>query len=236
MKTISNLLMRRLNTTAAVLGIFIMVALVMAGTATHVYASKTSNFTQTISAGTLDVDIVDASYVTVASPTIAMDAYTFSFTCTASTGTFGTATEQVYVTNPDAADGGWNANFAASATTDVWTSAGTDYDFNDPTGSGCTDGADAGDTVGGQMTIDASAATLDVGQCDLCTTTSVTRGSSNAYDEGTTDSITILTGASGSDDIGDWTLESVSISQNIPLEQPAASDYDINMVLSITAI
>lgn len=228
--------LRKVNlATIAIVSMFIF-ALVMGGTATYVYASNTSNFTQTIGVGSLSVDIVDASYVTVASPTIAMGAYTFNFACTASTGTFGTATEQIYVQNPDAADGGWDVTLAASATSAVWTSAGTDYDFNDPTSSGCTDGADAGDAVGGQMTVDASAATLDVGQCATCTTTSVTRGSSDAFDEGVTDDITILSGAIGSDDIGDWTLETISISQTIPAEQPAAADYDIDMVLSIAAI
>ena len=124
---------------------------------------------------------------------------------------------------------------AAQATTNIWDSAGTDYDFNDPTGSGCTDGADAGDSVGGQMTVDPSGATLVVGQCASCVTTNVTKGSSSSFVEGTTNTITILTGATASDDIGDWKLTEVSISQKIPAEQPAASDYDINMVLSIAA-
>lgn len=205
------------------------------GTASYVLASSTSNFTQTINAGTLAVDIVNGSYVTVGSPAVAMNSATFSFSCQTVTGTFGTASEQIYVTNPDAADSGWVVSLAASATTDVWNSAGTDFDFNDATSSGCADGADAGDTVGGQMTVDASGATLSAGQCASCTTTNVTKGSSDAFDEGTTDSITILTGAAGSDDIGDWTLQSVSISQKIPAEQPAASDYNIDMVLSVVA-
>lgn len=86
------------------------------------------------------------------------------------------------------------------------------------------------------MTIDASGGTLAVGACASCTTTNVTKGSSNAFVEGTTDTITILTGAAGSDDIGDWTLQGVSVSQEIPAEQPAASDYSIDMVLSIAAL
>jgi len=205
------------------------------GGATYVLASSTSNFTQTINAGTLAVDIVDGSYVTVGSPTMAMSAATFSFSCQTKTGSFGTASEVIYVSNPDAADNGWTVSLAAQATTDIWDSAGTDFDFNDPTGSGCTDGADAGDTVGGQMTVDASVATLAVGQCASCVTTNVTKGSSAAFNEGTTDTITILTGAAASNDIGDWKLTGVSISQKIPAEQPAASDYDINTVLSIAA-
>ncbi len=199
-----------------------------------VYASSTSTFSQTINPGTLAVDIVDGSYVSVGSPAMSMNAVNFSFSCQTSTGSFGTATEQIYVSNPDAADNGWSVTLAASATTDVWDSAGTDFDFNDASGSGCTDGGDT-DSLGGQMTVDASGATLATGNCASCTTTSVTLGSSDAFEEGTTDTITVVTGASGSDDIGDWTVRSVSISQEIPAEQPAASDYSIDMVLSIAA-
>lgn len=199
-------------------------------------AASTSNFTQTINAGTLTVDIVNGSYVTVGSPSVAMGAVTFSFACRTAgnraSGTFGTASEQIYVQNPDAADGGWAVSLAGSAATNVWDSAGTDYDFNDASGSGCTDGADA-DLVGGQMTVDASGGTLAAGACSACTTANITKGSSSSYVQATTDSITILTGAAGSDDIGDWTLQGVSILNTIPAEQPAASDYDINMTLSI---
>jgi len=204
------------------------------GGVTYVLASSTSSFTQTINSGTLAVDIVDASYVTVGSPTMAMSATTFSFNCQTNTGSFGTATEQIYVSNPDAADNGWVVSLAANATTDTWSSAGTDFDFNDPTGSGCTDGADA-DSLAGQMTVDPSGGTLAAGNCASCGTSNITLGSSNSYDEGTTDTITVLTGAVASDDIGDWTLQGVSISQKIPAEQPAASDYSISMVLSIVA-
>jgi hypothetical protein len=201
----------------------------------QVFASNTSNFTQTINAGTLTIDIVDGSYVTVASPSVTFAAQTFSFACQSSTGTLGTATQQIYVRNPDAADGGWTASIAGSAATAVWDSAGTDYDFNDSTGSGCTDGADA-DSVGGQMTVNANAGTLAIGACSGCTTTSITKGSSTAFVETTTNSVTLLSAAAGSDDIGDWTLQGVALSQTIPGEQPAATDYDINMVVSVVAI
>lgn len=221
----------RISMTLLLAGVFIFLGL---GVAYYVSASSTSNFQQTINAGSLAVDIVDGSYVTVGSPSVAMGAATFSFSCQTATGSFGTSTQKIYVSNPDAADNGWTASLAASATTAVWDSAGTDYDFNDPTSSGCTDGADA-DSLGGQMTVDASGGTLAVGQCASCVTTNITKGSSSAYNEGTTNSITILTGAAASNDIGDWTLTGVSISQKIPAEQPAASDYDVNMVLSIAA-
>lgn len=202
-------------------------------TVVWVYAA-TSNFTLTISAGSLSVDIVDGSYVTVGSPSVALDSVTAGFGCQAATGILGTVSQVIYVKNPDAADNGWAVSIAGSATTAVWDSAGTDIDFNDAGGSGCTDGGDA-DSVGGQMTIDPSGGTLATGQCLSCGTSNITKGSSASFSEGTTDSITLLTGASGSDDFGDWKLTGVDISQTIPAEQSAATDYDITMTLSILA-
>jgi hypothetical protein len=213
---------------------FIFFLLLIIGSAIYVYAADTSTFNQTINSGTLSVDIVDGSYVSVSSPSIDMSTLSFGFTCQTSTGTFGTATEQIYVKNPDAADSGWTVSLAGSATTAVWDSAGTDFDFNDSSGSGCTDGGDT-DSFGGQMTVDASGGSISIGSCSSCTTTGVSAGSSNSFVEDSVDDITILSGASESDDIGDWTLQGVSISQTVPSEQPAASDYSINMVLSILA-
>lgn len=230
MSRLTQFLFWKLNLKAATLGV---VGFFVLGSAGVVLASSTSNFQQTINPGTLAIDIVDGSYVAVGSPSVAMDVATFSFSCQTVTGSFGTSSQNIYVKNPDAADGGWTASLAGQATTNVWDSAGTDYDFNDASGTGCTDGVDA-DSIGGQLTIDPSAGTLATGQCIGCTTTNVTKGSSTAYVEGTTNSVTVLTGAAASSDIGDWKLTGVSVSQKIPAEQPAASDYDINLVLSIS--
>lgn len=230
MRSFSQALLRYAHAPTA----FLAFLVVFGGGISYALASSTSNFTQTISAGTLSVDIVNSSYVAVGSPTVAMSSASFSFTCQTVTGTFGAAEQQIYVNNPDAADNGWSVSIAASGATDVWDSAGTDFDFNDATGSGCTDGADA-DSVGGQMTVDPSTGTIDTGACASCTTTGVSLGSSSAFVQGSTNTITLMTGASGSNDIGDWTLQGVSISQKVPAEQPAAIDYDINMVVSIVA-
>ncbi len=225
-------MMRKYHFTITTVLILTMIG--SAVSAGFVLASATSNFTQTINAGTLSVDIVDGSYVSVGSPSVPMQSASFSFSCQTRTGAFASSTQQIYVQNPDAADGGWTVSLAASDPTNVWDSAGTDFDFNDPGGSGCTDGGDA-DSLGGQMTVDPSAGTLSTGECLSCATTNVTRGASNAFSEGATDSITILTGAAGSNDIGDWRLTGISISQTIPGEQPAASDYDISLTLTIAS-
>ncbi len=233
MNKLLHVLLWKMNLQAVIATVGILV--LASGVGTYVYASSTSNFQQTINIGTLAIDIVDASYVTVASPSVVMSTATFSFACQTITGTFGTASQNIYVSNPDAADNGWTASLAASATTAVWDSVGTDYDFNDNGTSGCADSGVDVDTLGGQMTVDPSVGTLAVGQCNSCVTTNVTKGSSTAYVEGTTNSITVLTGAAASNDIGDWKLTGVSVSQKIPEEQVPATDYDINMVLSIVA-
>lgn len=219
--------------------LLVAVALVVAaiGFPGAVVAANNSTFNQTINAGTLSTDIMDASRVTVASPSVAMTAKSFSFDCysagTASTGTFGTNTERVYVTNPDGADNGWTLALAATGgATTTWTSGGNGFDFNDATSSGCTDGADA-DSRGGQLTVNPNAGTLTT-DCGSCTTTNVTKGSSTAFVQTTTDSVTLLTAAAGSDDIWRGYLTGATLSQTVPAETPAGT-YTINMTLTATA-
>ena len=228
--SLSTLLLRKANlaTAGLLVGVFALTS------AAGVYAASTSNFTLTVNPGTLTVDIVDAAYVSVASPSVTLGAVTAGFWCQSATGTFGTASQVIYIKNPDAADNGWSVTLAGSSTTAVWDSTGPDIDFNDATGAGCTDGADL-DTVGGQMAVNPSVGTIAKGACASCSTTNVTKGSSASFVEGTTDSITLLSGAAGSDDIGDWKLTGVTISQTVPGEQAAATDYDINMILSVVS-
>jgi len=206
-------------------------------TAAGVYANSTSNFTQVINAGTLAIDIVDSTgaYATVANPSVTFPAQTFSFSSQTSASTFGTATETIYVSNPDAADNGWHANLAATNTTDLWDSAlPSAFDFNDPTAS-AADGGDA-DTVGGQLTVDAATGgTLTAVNCSSCSTANISLGASAAFSEGVTDSIQLIDAAAGADDIGQYSLTGVDVSQTIPAEQDAANDYNIDMVLSVTA-
>jgi len=206
-------------------------------TTTITLAQTTTNFTQTINSGTLSVDITDSDYETVAEPAVTMSDTAFSFSCQIVTGTFGTSSEQVYIQNPGAASGGWTVTLAASSTEDLWTSGGGEFfDFNDPGGSGCTDSGIDGDSFGGQMTVDPSGATLSAGSCSNCNTDDINLGSQASFEEDEIDSITIVTGAPESDDIGDWYIRGIQISQKIPGEQPPANDYSIEMMLSIMTI
>lgn len=204
-------------------------------------AANTPTLNQTINAGTLTTDVLNASRVAVASPSVAFSAKTFSFDCqfggSASTGLLGSNTERVYTINPDAADNGWTLTIAAtSGATTLWQNGGStqNYDFNDPTGGnpGCADGADT-DSRPGQLTIDPSVSTINL-DCATCTATNVTKGSSTAFNQGTTDSITLLNAAAASDDIWRGYLTGVGLSQTIPAEQPADS-YSVNMTVTVTA-
>jgi hypothetical protein len=83
------------------------------------------------------------------------------------------------------------------------------------------------------MSIDASAGTLTA-DCTSCSTASITKGSSATFDQGVTDSITLLNAAAGSDDVGRWYLTGVDISQTVPAEQPADS-YTVQLTATVTA-
>ena len=205
------------------------------------FANPASDLTQSITAGTLTTDILNASRATVASPTAAMSAKAFSFDCyaggSASTGSLGTNSERLYVINPDGADAGWSLTLAATdGATDKWENSGATktYDFNDPAGStaGCGDGGDA-DSIPGQLTVNANAGTLTT-DCVSCVTTNVTKGSSTGFNQGTTDSVPILTAAAGSDDVWRGYLTGASLSQTIPAEQGVDS-YTINLTLTVSA-
>lgn len=198
------------------------------------FAQTNTQFNQTINPGVLSIGIVDSLYATVGSPAVNFGAVNLSVTCQTTTGTLGTTAQQLYIQNPDGADNGWTVSIAGNATTAFWDGTPADYDFNDPSGSGCTDGADA-DTLRGQLTVNPSVGTLAIGRCLTCATTNISLGSSAAFNQGTLDSITLLNAAAASNDVGDWTFRGIALSQTIPAEQAVASDYDIPMVVSIVA-
>ena len=224
-----------------IIALIVVSVMVLVVSVAHVSAANTPTLNQTINSGTLATDILDASRVAVGSPAAAFSAKSFSFDCqysgSASTATLGTNSQRLYAINPDAADNGFTLTIAAtSGVTTLWQNGGSsqNYDFNDPTGvnAGCTDGGDA-DSRPGQLSVDPSVSTLTT-DCGTCTATNVTKGSSSAFNQGTTDSITLLNAAAASDDIWRGYLTDIAMSQTIPAEQPADS-YSINMTVTITA-
>ncbi|TXG76236.1 hypothetical protein E6Q11_05030 [Candidatus Dojkabacteria bacterium] len=197
-----------------------------------VFAASNSDFTQIINAGVLSTDIVDNSGNTVANPSVPMTTQNFSFNCQTSTSVnpFGTNTQRIYASNPDAADNGWTLTVAAASPTTLWQNTGNtqNYDFNDV--NGCTDGAD-GDSRGGQLTINPATGTITP-DCSGCNNTGITTGTSAGFVEGTTNSITLINAASNSQDIWRGYLTGVGVSQAIPAQQ-AADSYTLNLVVTI---
>lgn len=217
-----------------------LIALVAAGSligmsAPSAFAASNSNVTQVVSGGTLATDIRDASRVAVASPTFALAGTNFSFNCQTTNGSVGSTSQRIYVDNPGGANNGWTLTAAATdGATGLWKNAGTTqtYDYNDPTTSGCADGADA-DAKAGQMTVNPTAGSI-VTDCSSCATTNLTKGSSTGFSQGTTDSITLINAAAASDDYGRWYFTGATVNQTIPAEQPVDS-YTINLTLTATA-
>lgn len=181
--------------------------------------------------GLLFVQIVNSSYEAVASPSVSMSSISYSFASQISTGSLGSATQRVYVENPNAADSGYTLSIAAtSGATAVWNNAGAgdDFDFNEPGGATDNGGGDA-DALGGQMTVDASVSTLTMRYGG---NTGLSKGSSTAFEQGVADSVTLLSAAAGSDNFHAGYLTGISLSQAIPAEQDVDS-YSLSMMLTI---
>jgi len=188
--------------------------------------AATPSLTQTINAGALTTDVLDASRVPVASPSVAMSAANFSFSCQTITGTLGSTSQRLYVIDPSTTNNGWTLSIAATGGAAAkWQNGGAtrNYAYNDATGAGCTNG---------QMTIDPSVGTVTA-DCvsGTCTGATVTKGTSTAMTAATP--VTLMTGAAGTN-LWRGYLTGASVSQKIPAEQPADS-YSLNMTLTVVA-
>lgn len=185
--------------------------------------------------GSLGVDIVDSGGASVTSPSFSFGNLSLVFQCTESTGTLGTASEMIRVTNMSA-NANWTLTIAPTdGPTALWKNAANTawFDFNDVTGSppGCQDGPDA-DTVAGKLRVEPSTATLTP-QAG-CSNTNISPGSDTDYDEGVKDTVTLLTAAAGSNTECYWDLSGVTLLQQIPGEQ-TPDDYSIMFTLTATS-
>lgn len=199
-----------------------------------VWASNATTFSQTISDGSLSVDIVDGAGATVGSPAVTFGGLTFSFASQVATGTLGAAGQKIRVYNPTGT-ATWTVSMAATAgPTALWTSGGNTYDFNDSNADG-SDDADV-DTKGGKLTIDPSAGTVagvpDDGTCSPAT--GITKGSSAAYREVAVavSSITLVSGGASATPYCRWDFTGISLSQVVPASQ-ASGTYTLGFTITI---
>ncbi len=198
------------------------------------YAANTVSLSQTISDGVQAVDFVDSDGASVGSPSVSFAGLTFSSTYQTGTGTMGTASQKIRVSNPTS-DATWTVSIAAtSGTTALWTTGSVTYDFND-SGTTGTDDADT-DTKGGRLTINPSVATVaGIPDDDTCSpSTGITKGSSAAFQEVATQvsSITLLTGGSSATTYCSWDMTDISLSQVVPGRQPSGT-YSLGFTVSI---
>jgi hypothetical protein len=180
-------------------------------------------------AGELTSDIVDSGGSSVSSPSLSMTTSTVSFSYQTATGTLGVASQKVRVSNTTS-NPEWTLAIAATSTA-FWDGASADYDFNDPTAE-AGDGSDD-DVLGGQMTIDPSGGTITPE--GGCSDTGISLHSSGSFNEGVTNSITLVTAADTADTSCYWDFTGIDVSQTIPAEQ-AVDSYSIDMVITVTAV
>lgn len=194
-----------------------------------------ANFTMSIIPQPLAVNIVDQDYNPIEEPEVDFAELPYTQECREITTQLATAEQQVYVRNFDAADGGWTVTISADDPTAFWSNGEYEFDFNDPTGDGCTDGDDP-DMLAWSMEIYTDTPSLDSWLCPACSPDFVEYISSWVFDEqGWVNSVTLLYATADSDNRGDWLLSDIIIRQTIPASQPAVGDYEIPLLLSITA-
>lgn len=189
----------------------------------------------TTTAGSLDVGIVDPTGLLVGSPAFAFNNTIITSTCQSVTGTLGTSTQRIQVSN-SASPNGWTLSIAPTGgATAQWVRAdnAARYDFNDPSGApaGCNSGSD-GDGYAGQLTLDPSVSTLAAQSS--CSVTGLTSGLRAAFSEGTTDAITLMSGSSSAQLGCFWQQTDVEMTQRIPANQPSGQ-YNLPMTMTVVA-
>ena len=171
----------------------------------------------------LTSSIVDSAGDPVASPVYALQEASLGFACQSSTGYLGDANQKIRVDNSSATPT-WNLTIAATdGNTDLWDTGSITFDFNDSTGSGCTNG---------QLSIDSSVGTLT--PKSGCSNTGISKYSSTPFVQGSVDDITLLQ-ADGDAETGCyWDLTGAGLTQKLPVEQ-SEGIYAIDMTLTVTA-
>lgn len=183
------------------------------GSTSYVYDTRVDG---TYTAGSLTVDIVDSGGTPVASPAVTFSGAPFSWTTQQSTGTLGVASEKIRLTNTTTTPA-WTLSVAAtSGPTTLWSGGTYSYDFN-------------GTATTGRLEVDASsgASTPEGG----CSNTGVSLGSATYFNQGVTDSITIISADGTADTSCYWDLTGVSLTQDLPARQEADT-YSLSLTLT----
>ncbi len=203
------------------LSVLAALALILAVVATPsaAHAALSANLSQVINAGTLSVDFVDGSNVSIATPAVSFGAVDFSFACQDGTATLGTASQKLQVKNPKKAGVKIDLN-ASAPSTDKWTSGANNYKYNDATSDGTTAGC-----MYGQLAVSGGTFTKTAGSA--APTYTMPGGSFSS-----TSSVTLFNNTGTQAYNAD--LTGYSLTQKIPAEQ-ADGTYSLPMVVSYIA-
>lgn len=182
--------------------------------------------TFTSSLNAFGISFVDAAGDVLASPSLAFTPLTTSFSSQASSATLGTASQKIRIGS--AAQSSWTVSVAPEDGAFALWNGGLllAYDVNDP--NGASDGLDL-DLVGGRMSVDPSAATVQ--GVFGCATSGITLGSAASFQQGTVDSITLVS-ASGAATACSWDVTGIQLQQLVPAGQPAGS-YSVTLSVTI---
>ncbi len=170
--------------------------------------------------GVLSIDIVDGTGSTVPSPLFTLSSTSTAFNNQTATGTLGSASQKIRVTN-STANTNWAVSIAAtSGPTAVWTTGSFTYDYNDPA------------TNGGKLTINPSVGT-STPQAG-CNNNGITLGASTSFSQGTIDSIGLLTSSATTPVNCYWDFTGATLSQLVPKQQQNGT-YTLNLTVTVVA-
>ncbi len=200
-----------------------------------VRGATSSNFTMSILPQPLAVNIVDQDYNPIEEPQVDFTELPYVQECREITTQLATDEQQIYIRNLDAADGGWTVTISADNPASLWSSGDYKFDFNDTTDNGCTDGIDD-DIFAWSMQIYSNSGVLSPWLCPSCSIDFVDFITSWIFDEENwINTVTIAHATTNSDNRWDWRLSNIFVRQTVPASQPAVGEYEIPLLLSITA-
>lgn len=178
------------------------------------------------SLNSLSVGFIDGDENIYSSASVSLSPIVSSFSSQTATGTIGTVSRKIHVTN--ASQASWSLTLGpASGATSLWVSGGNSFDFND--GSGATDGADT-DTKGGQLSV--NPISLSVSSSAGCSAAGLVAGGETSFVEGSVNTITLIN-TSGASMNCEWQIMDILLQQVIPSAQPAGS-YSQNFTITIS--
>jgi hypothetical protein len=187
------------------------------GTVTPATAVAINGTTYITPAGFLSVDIVDASDVSVSTPSVQFNNASFSWITLQTTATLGVTAQQIKVSNYSISHS-WTLSIAATdGVSALWESTSHSYDYN-------------GLASAGRLQVNPNSATITPGSG--CSDTGLTKQSSAYFASGSVDSINLVIAGGTAQVNCDWYITGIGLTQDIPAEQ-LPGEYSIGMTITV---